>query len=237
MGNYILICPGFCRSNVSNRLGPPLEANRRKIMIFAIIVNKVRYWLLIVGGICLILHLGIQPVIAGEKEEGQSGWLQEFGLLTGYGKASIHGQDYELIPFMPRWGFDFKPVVEKIGVKPPGVLEFIIEPLANLVVSPENNAEVGFSLLLKHGLKFKQHFLVFLEGGLGMVYMTQHTVEQGTQYNFLSQGGAGLQYFLTPKLALTGSYRFRHLSNAGISSRNSGINTHMFLTGFSFFYQ
>lgn len=205
-------------------------------MAFAIIVDKIRYWLLIVGGICLILHLGIQPVIADEKEEEHSGCLQEFGLLTGYGKASLHGQDYELIPFMPRWGFDLKHTAERIGVKPPGVLEFIVEPLANVVISPDNNAEVGLSLLLKYGLKFKQHFLVFLEGGLGMLYMTQHTVEQGTQYNFLPQAGAGLQYFITPRLALTGSYRFRHLSNAGITDRNSGINAHMVLAGISFFY-
>lgn len=184
-----------------------------------------------------ILHLSIQPSAADECEKGHSGWLEEFGLLTGYGRASIVGEDYQLVLFMPRWGFDIKPATEKIGLKPPDHLEFVVEPLANLVVSPNTNAEVGCSFLLKYGLDFAQRFLVFAEGGLGMLYMTQHTVEQGTQYNFLLQGGTGLQYFLNKRWALTGSYRLRHLSNAGASSRNSGINAHLTLVGISFFYK
>lgn len=199
-------------------------------------MKKMAYWLLLACAIS-ILHLSVQPSAANEYEKDHSGWLEEFGLLTGYGGASIVGGNYQLVLFMPRWGFDIKPATEKMGLKPPGHLEFVVEPLANVVVSPNTNTEVGCSFLLKYGLDLAHRFLVFAEGGLGMLYMTQHTVEQGTQYNFLPQGGAGVQYFFNKRWALTGSYRFRHLSNAGISSRNSGINTHLALVGISFFYK
>ncbi len=182
----------------------------------------------------VLLHVPVPPSGA---DEGNSFSLEEFGLLTGYGRASIIGQDYQIVSFMPRWGYDIRGAASKIGLKAPGRLEFLVEPLANVVLTPDVNAEAGCSFLLKFGLPLGSELMWFMEGGLGMLYMTQHTLEQGTQYNFLPQAGAGIHYFLTEKWAFTSAYRFRHLSNAGASSRNSGINANMYLVGFSHFYK
>jgi lipid A 3-O-deacylase len=206
-------------AKMTNQIQRPLvkETNRGKIFFIVII----------------LLYVNVFPSGASEKN---SFCLEEFGLLTGYGKASIVGEDYKLLAFMPRWGFNIKGVAAKIGLKPPGRLEFLVEPLANVVIKPNTNTEVGCSFLLKYGIPLG-HLLAFVEGGVGMLYMSQHTVEQGTQYNCLLQSGIGFQYFLNEKWALTSAYRFRHLSNAGISSRNHGINAHMALIGFSYFYK
>jgi opacity protein-like surface antigen len=70
-----------------------------------------------------------------------------------------------------------------------------------------------------------------------MLYMTQHTLEQGTQFNFLEQGAAGAHYYLNNNLAITADYRFRHVSNAGIDEPNGGINTSFFLLGATYRFE
>jgi hypothetical protein len=58
----------------------------------------------------------------------------------------------------------------------------------------------------------------------------------GTSFNFLPEGGLGLQYALTPRWLLGGEWRFQHFSNAGISSSNPGLNLGLFLLGVSVVY-
>ncbi len=193
--------------------------------------------------ICMLVVLIVSPVWSGSEstipEEKSHKWLREISLLTGYGTASLEKKsaDYEVIPILPQFGFDINPLAEKLHIIPRGTIEFITEPIMNVVISPDYNAELGVSLLLRYSDNITERIAPFIEGGVGMVYTTQHTHEQGTQYNFLSQIGAGLQCFLNEKFALTGSYRFRHMSNAGITDDNSGINHHFFLVGVSYFFK
>ena len=189
---------------------------------------------------CLLVVFTIAPVWAepDTTPEEPHKWLREISLVTGYGTASLQKKsaDYEIIPILPQFGFDINPLLEKMSITPRGTLEFVTEPIINVVISPDANAEMGFSLLLKYSDKITSRIAPYIEGGPGVVYTTQHTHEQGTQYNFLSQVGAGLQFFLNDNYALTGGYRFRHMSNAGITHDNSGINHHFILVGLSYFF-
>jgi hypothetical protein len=192
----------------------------------------ILFWMLVV--------FAVVPVCSEETSapERSHKWLREIGLLTGFGTASINNQsDYQVIPFLPQIGFDINPAAECLHIRPRGTIEFVTEPLINVVISPNANAEVGCSFLLKYSDKLTSHIAPYLEGGVGAIYTTQHTEEQGTQYNFIPQVGAGLQFFLNESFALTGGYRFRHLSNASISDDNSGINHHFALCGISYFFQ
>lgn len=188
--------------------------------------------------ICLLLVFIASPVWSESDEapspEKPHKWLKEIGFLTGYGTASLEKKsaDYEVIPILPRFGFDINPIKGSIG----GDLELIAEPIMNVVISPDANAEFGASCLLKYSSHITARIAPYIEGGIGMVYTTQHTHEQGTQFNFLPQVGGGLQFFLNKNLALTGGYRYRHLSNAGMSDDNSGINHHFILVGLSYFF-
>ena len=112
----------------------------------------------------------------------------------------------------------------------------MVEPHAGFVCSPEKNAEFGINFLVKYGYFFSPTILGFIEGGPGLIYMTQHTREQATCFNFTSQVGVGIQCHLGKEWAIGGGYRFRHLSNASIKSPNRGINSHIFLLDFSIFY-
>jgi lipid A 3-O-deacylase len=66
-----------------------------------------------------------------------------------------------------------------------------------------------------------------------MTYISLHTHEQGSQFNFIEYGGLGVNYFVRKNTALTLEGRFRHLSNAGIASPNTGINTYFIVAGIS----
>jgi len=190
---------------------------------------------------CLLVVFTITSVRAQSETSPEEShkWLREVSLMTGYGTASLEkkSSDYDIIPILPQFGFDINPLLEKMNITPRGTLELITEPILNVVISPDANTELGFSLLLNYSDKITSRIAPYIEGGLGVVYTTQHTHEQGTQYNFLTQVGAGLQFFLNDTFALKGGYRFRHMSNAGIDDDNSGINHHFVLVGLSYFFE
>ena len=198
--------------------------------------------LVVLDVIGVLILFTVSPVWAGTEStlpaEKPHKWLREVGLLTGYGTASLdRDADYEVIPVLTQFGFDINPLAKKLHINPRGTIEGVVEPLMNVVINPVTNAEVGCSFLLKYSDHITSRIAPYIEGGFGIIYTTQHTYEQGTQYNFLSQVGVGLQFFLNRNFALTGGYRFRHMSNAGLDDDNRGINHHFALLGVSYFFK
>lgn len=153
--------------------------------------------------------------------------------LSGYGQAALQEKkDYRVIPLMVGFSFDIESLAQKVGINPPGMMQFQIEPFLSLVTNPDTNMEVGTSFLLKFGLAPETwKFQPYIKGGVGMSWMSQHTLEQSTQFNFISSFGTGVHYFFQNDRALTLEYRYRHASNAGIKHPNSGIDNHFCLVG------
>ena len=136
-------------------------------------------------------------------------------ILTGYLSADLKSKDdYVVIPLSVGLNFDSDKVLKKMGLKPVDELDFVVEPFFNTVLEPDKNIEFGSNFLMKYSFPVHKKFRPYVKGGLGMVYMTQHTYEQSTQYNFLPQLGGGFHIFLKENLAVTCEYRYRHLSNA-----------------------
>jgi len=171
-------------------------------------------------------------------DEGRTGNLKAIEVFSGFGSAKLNQQgDYRLVPFFMDFNFDLKPLIEKKGINYPGMLQFIIEPFVSYAFDPNNNAEAGNNFALKIGLvpddwKIQPYF----KGGVGVIYLTQHFREQGTQFNFNEFAGFGLHYFFTKNTALTLEYRYRHISNAGIEQPNHGVGTNIGLCGVSYFF-
>jgi hypothetical protein len=166
---------------------------------------------------------------AGEKGKA----LDSIEVLTGYAHADLHEKgDYSLIPLIVDFNYDLKPLTQRIGFNPPIILQAELEPFINTAFAPEANVELGNAFMLKLGL-LPEHFKFqpFMRAGVGMLYMTQHTREQSTQFNFLEQGGIGAHYFINDRVALTVEGRYRHVSNSGIDHPNHGINTYFALAG------
>jgi hypothetical protein len=169
----------------------------------------------------------------------QKRFIGEWGLLSGFGNSGdlAEKDNYKVVPLILRIGFDVKSLLQnKLHFSPPGITEFELEPFLNPVIGPDRNIEAGCGFLLKYAYPLSRRFYPYIEAGAGIIYITQHTREQATQYNFIPQAGGGLIYFLEENLALTLGYRYRHLSNASIKQPNRGIELRLYLLGLSLFY-
>ncbi len=162
--------------------------------------------------------------------------LESIDILTGFGWGKLKEKgNHNLIPFSIAFNFNLKNLTQKINFKPRALMQFQLEPFLSLVTRPDNNIETGASFWLKMGLlpetsKFQPYFKL----GAGLLYMTQHTREQATQFNFTEQLALGMHYYFCKNTALTLEGRWRHLSNSSIKHPNHGINTYFVLTGISY---
>jgi len=159
-------------------------------------------------------------------------------VFSGYldGHLDDTKKDYQAVPLLVGLIFDLKPLTSKIGINPKGRVDFILEPFINTVTSPDSNVEVGSNFLFEYVFPLSEKFQPYVKGGIGALYMSQHTKEQSTQYNFLPQGGGGIRYFIKDNVALNFEYRYRHLSNASLKHPNSGIDANMYLGGITIFF-
>jgi lipid A 3-O-deacylase len=88
----------------------------------------------------------------------------------------------------------------------------------------------AFKWIFSAPKKVKPYFLI--EGG---TLFTMRPVPEGTsQINFTTSGGIGA-HFLGEKHNFTAEVRFQHISNAGMTNPNPGINTMQVRIGFGAF--
>lgn len=174
--------------------------------------------------------------ISSHAEKTKPKSLEAVEFLTGFGWGKLRvKQNYNLYPLIVDFDLNLKPLIKKLSINPAQLLQFQIEPFISPVSSPNSNIEIGTSFFFKMGLlPQSSKFQPYAKIGMGMVYMSQHTREQGTQFNFIDQAALGMHYFFRKNTAFTLEGRFRHLSNAGIGGPNSGINTYFVLTGISY---
>lgn len=177
-----------------------------------------------------------QPASAAEPAAARSRWVREAGFNVGYGTGDTQEGRYSFFSVLPRVGFDLGEVLGLAGLKPPGVLEAVLEPLASFATQPAFDYEAGVGLLIKYGWRLGPA-MPFLEAGAGVVSMNDLVREQSPGCNFIPQIGPGLHLFLSRGWALTLAYRFRHLSDCGLSERNHGINTDIFLAGATYIFE
>jgi hypothetical protein len=75
----------------------------------------------------------------------------------------------------------------------------------------------------------------YLELGGGVLF-SNHTVPINTSHvNFLTHAALGFQFFNTERRAFTAAVRYEHISNAGLTVPNPGINTVQFTLGVNWF--
>ena len=179
--------------------------------------------------------VGSEPVPCSYRPGGTKSFFKEIGFLAGFAEGDLKDkQDYQVVPVIMRFGIDLKPAVKHSN--PKDLFEFLVEPFAGFVASPDTNAEAGINLLVKYGRFITEKLCLYIEGGTGFIYLTQHTREQATQFNFADYAGGGIHYFLKDNLAVNVGYRFRHISNGSVKSPNKGIDSNMALAGISWFY-
>ena len=179
----------------------------------------------------------------------------EFGLSVGYGFSinlpkvtGVSGQRTEIrtIHFFPNFKYNLTGLMGKSVFQ--GALYWVIEAgaVVTTVDSVRNGITVDQAPNFAIGLvpvQFEYKFLnprrswaPFLFGGVGVSWgdIFEGAEEISTAFEFILQGGGGVEYFFDNGTALNFNYRLWHLSNSGINGRNVGTNAHVFSLGYSF---
>jgi hypothetical protein len=183
------------------------------------------------------LRAETMPSSATSGSESGGVFLNEIGIGSGYSRGSLKDftDDYEVIPAFLRIGFNINSLVGLEGHK--GTLQFALEPFANPIIGPDEGIETGLDFFFRYLYPLSSTVKLVSEVGAGPMYLSIDTTEQGDSgFNFLDQFGLGLQIGMSEKTALSMGYRFRHISNAGFSQPNTGINSNALIMCFSFLY-
>jgi lipid A 3-O-deacylase len=88
---------------------------------------------------------------------------------------------------------------------------------------------------LKWNFISAERVVPYLELGGGVLF-TNHVVPLNTSHvNFLTHATLGFQFFNNQRRAFTAGVRYEHISNAGLTVPNPGVNTVQFQVGMNWF--
>jgi opacity protein-like surface antigen len=183
----------------------------------------------------LVMVLAACVLLPGRVQAAEfdvSKFDQEVGLRFGYGKntqkASVH-----LYSLLPRWGIFLMPPGKKWG---PFGASFVVEGIASIASADEVGFEVGFTPMMKFSCLVFPSVLAYIEGGAGLISESINSNAIAHAFNFTPQVGGGFDIALTPQMAMSVAYRFRHSSNAGIYKENPAFNVNFFQAGLNYYY-
>ena len=183
--------------------------------------------MVVVLAACVLLPGRVQAA-----EFDVSKFNQEVGLRFAYGKntqkATVH-----LYSLLPRWGIFLMPPGKSWG---PFGASFVVEGIASIAGADEVGFELGFTPMVKFSCLLFPSVLAYIEGGAGLITESINSPALAHAFNFTPQAGAGFDIALTPQVALSVAYRFRHSSNAGIYKENPAFNVNFFQTGLNYYY-
>jgi len=188
-------------------------------------------------GFVLGAALVLLDVATGSAQEDR-GWLrvESWGLNMAYGSAYRHSiQFYSLLPHID---LCLPNIIDEPLAQYNVHAQWVVEPFASYVTDASDTEEAGVNLaILMLRYDRGQPLVPFIEGGVGVLYSGLRERGLGTHFLFSLPVGAGLEWFFTRTTALSAMYRFRHISNAGISSHNTGLNADFFMLGLTYFPQ
>jgi lipid A 3-O-deacylase len=178
------------------------------------------------GVLALTLSVATGVAIAEDRPPRDVG-AYEIGLQTAYSFGITNNA--QMVTFFPRLGR----VIALLDGPAPGVVTFGVEGMFSRVFETSDAMELGGGLLLRYRLAYP-HLQPYAELEGGMLYSDLRRFDLGSRVLFSAQGAVGLQVPLWNGLALTGGYRFRHISNAGQSRINPGLNSNLLIAGLAY---
>lgn len=172
------------------------------------------------------------PLRAGAKE---------MGLQLGYAPSIRIGgtqNNYTFAFANPRFGYVFTDLIgeDVCGGFLKGNGEVVFEGLFGMGLKGAHGATEGLALNYKHNFITGTRFVPFVELGLGLSMNQWHIHECQSDFEFITQIGAGCQYFFVDDWALIVQGRWHHMSNAGMTSPNPGLNDIMLTGGITHFF-
>ena len=178
-----------------------------------------------------------------EKEVGgplRAGAM-ELGIQAGYATSMRVGgtqHNYGFAFANPRFGYVFTDLIgeDVCGGFLKGNGEVVVEGLFGNAVKGAGGATEGLAANYKHNFITGTRFVPFVELGLGLSQNQWHIYECQTHFEFICQVGVGCQYFFSDDWALIVEGRYHHMSNAGMTYPNPGLNDIMTTAGVTHFF-
>jgi lipid A 3-O-deacylase len=118
-----------------------------------------------------------------------------------------------------------------------GALEIGLEPLYQQFFDPVDAFFAGLAAVTRYHFTSLGRLVPYVEIAGAAGYTDLRVREQDTNFVFLLFGGVGASYFITERTAIYAGYRYQHISNAGTSSPNRGIDSHTGVFGVSRFFR
>jgi hypothetical protein len=149
-----------------------------------------------------------------------------FGLKLAYGQSFYTDEMIETIAFMPYIYWSLWHVTSSID------FGLVVEPTLFYYFEPEHTEGYGIT----PRIRFDYHgwaVIPYVEMGLGLFYTDLDVPELGQKFNFSPQGEIGLDFPIGSCTFLDLGYRYHHISNAGLSERNGGVDLNMGVIGIS----
>lgn len=117
-----------------------------------------------------------------------------------------------------------------------GALEVGAEGWFQVFLEPATTSAEGLKLALRYNFLGLGRLVPYVELLSGVGYKNFRPFEVRSNFTFVLEGGVGLAYFLAPRVAVNGAYRFQHISNGATSFPNRGFNSDTGVLGVSFFF-
>jgi hypothetical protein len=120
-----------------------------------------------------------------------------------------------------------------------GRLEYAVEAVPVYWIFQKTNTAYGAGVnpfAFKWALDTRRSVVPYFEIGGGTLFANVKVPPGTSQVNFTSGGAVGL-HFLHNKHNISAEVRYMHISNAGLTTPNPGINTIQFRLGFGWFSQ
>ncbi len=179
----------------------------------------------------ILMFLTIASLQADEGPLSVKG-TKQFGINVGYGYSFSSNRDIRFANFFPYFGYVFTDPVGKGWYR--GTVEGIIEGAFSYVFKEQKRYCTGVTFMGRYNfLSNNENWRPYLQAGFGMVGTNLKMHNFDSNFNFTSNAAAGIQYFWNPCNAVNFEWRFQHISNAGTSSGNAGLNLNTFLIGYS----
>lgn len=177
---------------------------------------------------------------AGEAEGGiESGWRSlGYGVAIGYGagiapRSRQRGRDVANVQVLT-----FEPQIRMLLARAGdgsawyhGEVDGTLEGLLMFNFSPRSGVAGGATAGLRYTFLTDRRIQPFAEGAVGIGGLDFDLAGQDDGFSFFIQAGAGARYVLHDDLALVGSLRWQHISNAQTHLPNNGIDTIGFRIG------
>lgn len=117
-----------------------------------------------------------------------------------------------------------------------GNLEFRGELFAGSQFTPETRYLTGLTIMARYSFATGGRWVPFVDIGAGPSATDINSPDLGGIFEFNVQIGGGVYYFVRSNTAVSVEYRWFHLSDAGITTSNDGVNTQMVQAGVTWFF-